>query len=1442
MITSHISLTGRKRIRKSFGTINEVAEMPNLIDVQKASYEKFLVAESSSSEESATTKGLYRVFDSVFPISDFTDTSELQFVSYKLGKSKYDVEECRQRGLTYAAPLRVKFRLIIYDLDEETGIKSVRSILEQDVYMGDMPLMTEKGTFVVNGTERVVVSQMHRSPGVFFDHDKGKGHSSGKILFNARIIPYRGSWLDFEFDAKDNVFVRIDRRRKLPVSLILKSLNMSEEDILKEFYEIIKYEKVKGGWVTELAPSRLLTMKYDFDIKAANGKIAFNKDVRINARLIKKAEESGFTSLLFPNESIENQYSAIDSVNEETGEIFLEAGQILDEEALANLEEQGVKTVSVISLSNRIGPYIRNTLIEADKTSSRVEALADIYRIMRPGEPPTEETSERLFYDLFFTKASFVKEEVECRSEPSSKSKVHKVLSKELMESAGSWIIDSGDDWSLITLSAVARDDLPATFWVNNKNITPVRSERYDLSAVGRVKINNRVSVNAEDTVTEIRRQDIIGVLKVLIGLRDGIGAVDDIDHLGNRRVRSVGELLENQYRIGLSRMERAVREKMSSAEIDSVMPQDLINSKPAQASIREFFGSSQLSQFMDQTNPLSEITHKRRVSALGPGGLTRERAGFEVRDVHPTHYGRICPIETPEGPNIGLINSLATHAKINKYGFIESPYRVVKSEKVTSDVIYLSAMEESNYTIAQANASLTSVGKFEDDLVSCRKDGDFVMVHPKNIDFIDVSPKQLVSVAAALIPFLENDDANRALMGSNMQRQAVPLIKAQAPLVGTGMEAKVAADSGSAVAARRSGYVDQVDASRIVISVADPENPERTIGVDIYNLLKFQRSNQNTAINQRPLVKVGDRANVGDIIADGPSTDLGELALGRNVLVAFMPYNGYNYEDSILISERVVQEDVFTSIHIEEFDVMARDTKLGPEEISRDIPNVGEEALKNLDEAGIVYIGAEVSSNDVLVGKVTPKGETPATPEEKLLRAIFGEKAADVRDSSLRLPPGVTGTVVEVRVFSRRGVDKDERALEIEREGISRFAEDRDDELRIIENNVFDRLRGLLLANKAVEGPKGFKKDQKIDSDTLSSFTLGQCWQFVVSSEKIMLEVETLKNEFDNEIKRLQVRFEEKVDKIQDGDELLPGVLKMVKVFVAVKRKLQPGDKMAGRHGNKGVISKIALVEDMPYLEDGTPVDIVLNPLGVPSRMNVGQILETHLGWASAGLGKQISDIVNKYQKDERISKLKEKFKSVYGSQVWKNAEKDINDEDLLELAGNLKKGVPMATPVFDGAHEEDIKVQLKAAERDLSGQVTLTDGRTGDVFDRQITVGYVYMLKLHHLVDDKIHARSIGPYSLVTQQPLGGKAQFGGQRFGEMEVWALQAYGASYTLQEMLTVKSDDVSGRTKVYEAIIRGEDSFESGIPESFNVLTKELQALCLNVGLNTRDKP
>ena len=1441
MNTSHLSLTGKKRIRNYFGNISEAIKMPNLIEIQKTSYEQFLDSGlSETGKDTKIRKGLTQVFESIFPIKDFSEASELEFISYRLDRPKYDVEECRQRGLNYAAPLRVKFRLIINDLDEETEAKTVRSILEQDVYMGDMPLMTEKGTFVINGTERVVVSQMHRSPGVFFDHDGGKNHSSGKKLYSARIIPYRGSWIDLEFDAKDKLFARIDRRRKMAATLILRAFGLDEEEILGSFYESVPYKKLKKGWLTSVIGEDHLNAKFDYNILSPKGKIILEEENKVTPRILKKIREDDLKEILVPDKALIGQYSSLDIIDEKTGEVFVEAGQMVDEDILEVMEKQNIDEISLLSISTKIGPYIVNTLSEPDKTTSRSEALADIYRIMRPGEPPTEETSEKLFFDLFFAPATFIEDEIECRLEPSIKSKVIAKYSKESMDSARGWVIDTKKDWSLVILAVSARGSNPPGFWVQSKNIKELRSDRYDLSAVGRVKLNSRVGLNIDDSITELRSADIIGVLKVLMGLKDGIGEVDDIDHLGNRRVRSVGELLENQYRIGLARMERSIREKMSSGEIDNITPQDLINSKPAQASVREFFGSSQLSQFMDQTNPLSEITHKRRLSALGPGGLTRERAGFEVRDVHPTHYGRICPIETPEGPNIGLINSLATYARVNKYGFIESPYRVVKSSKVTKEVKYLSAMDEGNYTIAQANAELDVSGSFSNDLVSCRFRGDFIMSDPKAVDLIDVSPKQLVSVAAALIPFLENDDANRALMGSNMQRQAVPLVRAEAPLVGTGMEAIVAADSGSTVLARRAGYVDQVDARRIVIRVIDKSDPDKTIGVDIYNLLKFQRSNQNTSINQRPLIKVGDRVDSGDIIADGPSTDFGELALGRNVLVAFMPWNGYNYEDSILISDRVVQEDVFTSIHIEEFEIMARDTKLGPEEISRDIPNVGEEALKNLDEAGIVYIGAEVGPNDILVGKVTPKGETPATPEEKLLRAIFGEKAADVRDTSLRLRPGVSGTVVEVRVFSRRGIEKDERAMEIEREEISRLAEDRDDELRITEQNIIDRLFPLFVSKKAVAGTAEIKKGSQIKKEVLESLSIRQMWEITVSDKKIMDEVEIIKSDYDAAVKRLQDQFEEKVEKIQDGDDLLPGVLKMVKVFVAVKRKLQPGDKMAGRHGNKGVISRIARVEDMPYLEDGTPVDVVLNPLGVPSRMNVGQILETHLGWAAAGLGKQIAEIVDNYSKEKSKSLLKNKLAEIYGKTKWKAAEQQLNDDDVLELAENLRKGVPMATPVFDGAKEEDIKQALEMAGCDISGQVRLTDGRTGEPFARETTVGYVYMLKLHHLVDDKIHARSIGPYSLVTQQPLGGKAQFGGQRFGEMEVWALQAYGASYTLQEMLTVKSDDVSGRTKAYESIVRGEDTFETGVPESFNVLTKELQALCLNVDLKESD--
>ncbi|TNE42919.1 MAG: DNA-directed RNA polymerase subunit beta [Alphaproteobacteria bacterium] len=1351
------SFTGRKRIRKSFGRITEATEMPNLIEVQKKSYDEFLQVDSATRTES----GLEAVFKSVFPISDFSETSTLEYIKYEYEDPKFDVEECQQRDLTYAAPLKVTLRLIVFEVDEDTGAKSVKDIKEQDVYMGDMPLMTENGTFVVNGTERVIVSQMHRSPGVFFDHDKGKTHSSGKLLFAARVIPYRGSWLDFEFDAKDIVHVRIDRRRKLPVTSLLYALGMDSEEILDFFYDTVSYKKVKNGWQTPFNGERLKGVKVTHDlVNAKTGKVVVEAGRKITPRLARKLEEEGLKDLLVSEEELAGRYAARDMVNAETGEIFAEAGEELTVEKIEELVETGFKVLETLDIDHlNIGGFIRNTML-VDKAENREQALIDIYRVMRPGEPPTLETAEALFSGLFFD------------------------------------------------------------------------SERYDLSAVGRVKMNMRLSLDAEDTVRVLRKEDILAVIKTLVDLRDGRGEIDDIDHLGNRRVRSVGELMENQYRIGLLRMERAIKERMSSVDIDTVMPHDLINAKPAAAAVREFFGSSQLSQFMDQTNPLSEITHKRRLSALGPGGLTRERAGFEVRDVHPTHYGRICPIETPEGPNIGLINSLATFARVNKYGFIESPYRKVEGGKVTNEVVYLSAMEEGKYTIAQADVPIDKNGKFASEQLSARQAGDFIVTAPENVDFVDVSPKQIVSVAAALIPFLENDDANRALMGSNMQRQAVPLMRADAPLVGTGMESVVARDSGAAVAARRPGVVDQVDATRIVVRATEERDASKS-GVDIYNLRKFQRSNQNTAINQRPIVRVGDKVKAGDIIADGPSTDLGELALGRNVLVAFMPWNGYNFEDSILISERIVRDDVFTSIHIEEFEVMARDTKLGPEEITRDIPNVGEEALKNLDEAGIVYIGAEVHPGDILVGKITPKGESPMTPEEKLLRAIFGEKASDVRDTSLKLPPGVAGTVVEVRVFNRHGIDKDERAMAIERDEIEALAKDRNDELAILERNIYGRLQGLLNGKKVVSGPEGVSKGTPVSEELLAEVPQRNWWEIAIDDDKAMGEVESLNQLFEQAKDRLQARFEDKVEKLQRGDELLPGVMKMVKVFVAVKRKLQPGDKMAGRHGNKGVISRIIPVEDMPYLEDGTAVDVVLNPLGVPSRMNVGQILETHLGWSCRGLGEQVKAALAAYNRGGKVKELKDSLIDVYD---FDTDIKDMNGDELKELATNLQRGVPIATPVFDGAKESDINGMLEKAGLSTSGQVTLHDGRTGEKFARDVTVGYIYMLKLHHLVDDKIHARSIGPYSLVTQQPLGGKAQFGGQRFGEMEVWALEAYGAAYTLQEMLTVKSDDVAGRTKVYEAIVRGDDTFEAGIPESFNVLVKEMRSLALNVEL------
>ncbi len=1367
-----LSFTGRKRVRKDFGRIPTIASMPNLIEVQKNSYEYFL--QKGLGPDERPDSGLQAVFKSVFPIADFSESSSLEFVKYELEAPKYDVEECQQRGMTYAAPLKVTLRLIVFEVDEDTGSKSVLDIKEQDVYMGDMPLMTDNGTFVVNGTERVIVSQMHRSPGVFFDHDKGKTHSSGKFLFAARIIPYRGSWLDFEFDAKDIVYVRIDRRRKLPVTTLLFALGMGAEEIFEHFYHTVefKWDKKRSGWRTAFDPDRLRGLKLIHDlVNAADGKVVAEAGTKMTPRLGRKLKEKGVKEQLVSSEELLGRFVAVDIINEKTGEIYVEAGEELqqekDKDNITILEEAGVAVIPTLDIDHvNIGPYIRNTMA-LDKNTAYEKALVEIYRVMRPGEPPTLETAEALFKSLFFD------------------------------------------------------------------------NERYDLSAVGRVKISARLGLDGDDSLRTLRREDILAVIKTLVELKDGHGDIDDIDHLGNRRVRSVGELMENQYRVGLLRMERAIRERMSSVEIDTVMPHDLINAKPAAAAVREFFGSSQLSQFMDQTNPLSEITHKRRLSALGPGGLTRERAGFEVRDVHPTHYGRICPIETPEGPNIGLINSLATYARINKYGFIESPYRQVAGGKLTAEVTYLSAMEEGKYILAQANAAIDARGRLTDDLVSCRKAGDFIMTPPENVEYIDVSPKQLVSVAAALIPFLENDDANRALMGSNMQRQAVPLLQPEAPLVGTGMEEVVARDSGVTIVARRSGIVEQVDAHRIVVRATEETDLSRS-GVDIYNLLKFQRSNQNTCINQRPLVKVSDEVQAGDIIGDDPSTDLGELALGRNVLVAFMPWGGYNFEDSILISERIVRDDVFTSIHIEEFEVMARDTKLGQEEITRDIPNVGEEALKNLDEAGIVYIGAEVHPGDILVGKITPKGESPMTPEEKLLRAIFGEKASDVRDTSLKLPPGVAGTVVEVRVFSRYGVDKDERALAIERDEIERLAKDRDDEFEILERNTFDRLKSLLMGRIIVSGPKGVKTGGKITEAVLSEMGRGQWWQIGLKDARAMTDIEQLNKQFQDARAHLMARFENKVGKLQGGDELPPGVMKMVKVFVAVKRKLQPGDKMAGRHGNKGVISKIVPIEDMPHLEDGGSVDIVLNPLGVPSRMNVGQILETHLGWACAGLGRQIGEVLDKVRSGGKVTDLKKTLKGVYGKPLFDGLISDLNDGEVVELGGNLSTGIPVATPVFDGANEAQIVEMLEQAGLDSSGQVTLIDGRTGETFARKVTVGYIYMLKLHHLVDDKIHARSIGPYSLVTQQPLGGKAQFGGQRFGEMEVWALQAYGAAYTLREMLTVKSDDVAGRTKVYESIVRGDDTFEAGIPESFNVLVKELKALCLNVELGQQE--
>ena len=1369
------ALTGQNRIRRYYGKIREVLDMPNLIEVQKSSYDLFL--NSGDEPEPTDGYGIQGVFQSVFPIRDFNENAILEFVGYELQPPKYDVDECQQRDMTYSAPLKVTLRLIVFDVDDDKESRSVKDIKEQDVYMGEIPLMTKNGTFVYNGTERVVVSQMHRSPGVFFDHDKGKSHSSGKLLFVSRIIPYRGSWLDLEFDAKDLVNARIDRKRKLPVTTLLYALGMDQEDICDKFYNTVTYRFIeeKNCWAAPFFPRRIQGTKPAFDIvDAATGEIVAPKGEKVTPRTVRKLLSTGaVTETFYPFNSINSRYSAKDIIDEDTGEIWVEAGDEITVETgedgeivggtLKTLMDNGITEIPTLDVDHvNTGAYIRNTM-SIDKNHNQETALEDIYRVLRPGEPPTPEAASSLFKSLFFD------------------------------------------------------------------------PERYDLSAVGRAKMNLRLDLDADDAVRTLRKEDIVGVVRALVELRDGKGEPDDIDHLGNRRVRSVGELMENAYRLGLLRMERAIKERMSSVDIDTVMPQDLINSKPAAGAVREFFGSSQLSQFMDQTNPLSEVTHKRRLSALGPGGLTRERAGFEVRDVHPTHYGRICPIETPEGPNIGLINSLASYARVNKYGFIETPYRRVKDSQVTDDVQYMSATEEMRHTVAQANAQLDEDGRFINDLASTRKGGEFMLNAPENIDFIDVSPKQLVSVAASLIPFLENDDANRALMGSNMQRQAVPLLRAEAPFVGTGIEQVVARDSGAAITAVRSGIIDQVDAMRIVVRATDDLDPGDP-GVDIYRLRKFQRSNQNTCINQRPLVKVGDRVVRGEVIADGPSTDLGELALGKNVLVAFMPWNGYNYEDSILISERIVRDDVFTSIHIQEFEISARDTKQGPEEITRDIPNVGEEALRNLDEAGIVYIGAEVGPGDILVGKVTPKGESPMTPEEKLLRAIFGEKASDVRDTSLRLPPGDFGTVVEVRVFNRHGVDKDERALQIEQEEIERLARDRDDELAILERNIYSRLRGMILGKTAVKGPKGVKRGALIDEQLLATLSPGQYWQLALGDEADAAPVEALNRQYKAQKSALLARFEDKVEKVRKGDDLSPAVMKLVKVFVAVKRKLQPGDKVAGRHGNKGVISKVVPEEDMPFLADGTSVDVVLNPLGVPSRMNVGQILETHMGWAARGLGRAVDEALQGYDRNGDVEPVRSSMRVAYGDQTYDQAIESLDDESIVDAARTVRHGVPIATPVFDGAKELDVDDALLRAGFDTSGQSVLFDGRTGEEFARPVTVGMKYLMKLHHLVDDKIHARSTGPYSLVTQQPLGGKAQFGGQRFGEMEVWALEAYGAAYTLQEMLTVKSDDVAGRTKVYESIVKGEDDFKAGVPESFNVLVKEIRSLGLNVQL------
>ncbi len=1359
-----ISFTEKKNIRKNFGKLKESLSIPNLIEVQKNSYDEL----THFNAEAEITKGFDRVFKSIFPIEDLNDKATLEYVSYRLEKPKFDVEECIARGLTYSSALKCTLRLVVYEIDQENNTKDILSAKEQEVYMGEVPMMTSSGTFITNGVQRVVVNQMHRSPGVFFDHDKGKTHASGKLLFNCRVIPNRGSWLDFEFDIKDFLYFKIDRKKKILASTLLLALGYTKSEIVNEFYdkEQFIFDNKTEKWKTKFNPENYKAKNFSEEvIDAKTGNIVIKLGDKINYLNAKKLSNEGLKDILVSKDSLYGKFLHKDvKVNDQEDGTF-KIGTELNDTIINQILDANISSLE-ISVTNSInkGPYLLATILN-DKNNTKDEAITEIYKMLRPGEPPTIEIATQIFNNLFFS------------------------------------------------------------------------SDRYDLSDVGRVKMNSRLNQECSDKITILRNDDIIAIIHKMLDLRDGKDEVDDIDHLGNRRVRSVGELVENQARIGVYRMERAIKEKMTTLDVESAMPQDLINAKPLTVSLKDFFASSQLSQFMDQTNPLSEITHKRRVSALGPGGLTRERAGFEVRDVHPTHYGRICPIETPEGPNIGLINSLSTYAKINKYGFIESPYKRVKDGVVQDKVEYLSAMEETKFTIAQANTKIDKNNNIIEELVSCRQNLNFLLSKPETIDYIDVSPKQLVSVAASLIPFLENDDANRALMGSNMMRQAVPLLKPESPLVGTGIESDVALDSGVTIVAKREGVVDKIDGKRIVVKVTEETDFTKS-SVDIYNLQKFKRSNQNTCINQRPLVRVGDKVKPGDIIADGPSTRLGELALGKNVTVAFMPWQGYNFEDSILISERCVTDDVFTSVHIVEYEIMARDTKLGEEEITRDIPNVNEEALKNLDESGIVYIGAEVNAGDILVGKVTPKGDSASGPEEKLLRSIFGEKAIDVTDTSLRMSRGSSGTVVDVKVFNRHGIEKDERSITIERAEIDQVQQDKIVEEEILERSIKQRVAQILSGSSVTKKIKDLESGTKLDFDKINKLGINDVFKINVSNANNETTLSQLKDQYNKAKQDITERFEDKVLKIRSGDDLLPSVMKMVKVFVAIKRRLRPGDKMSGRHGNKGVVSKIVPVEDMPYREDGKPVDIVLNPLGVPSRMNVGQILETHLGWACKEFGEEVKNLVNENNKKiEKTEKISNFLKSVYGEEIFNDKVEKLSKTEFRDLCENLQNGVPISTPVFDGAKEKDVTNMLELAKLPGSGQTYLWDGRTGEQFDRPVTVGIIYMLKLHHLVEDKIHARSTGPYSLVTQQPLGGKAQLGGQRFGEMEVWALEAYGASYTLQEILTVKSDDVAGRVKVYETIVKGEENFESGIPESFNVLVKEIKSLALNVELN-----